>query len=71
MTTRSRRGAEAAAAIALENFFLASAKTPASPSLLFGRARDNPPVNPTDPGLPGAEATPRPTLNGVSRLPSR
>src|SRR6185295_2379244 len=29
-------------------------------------ALDNPPVNPTDPGLPGAEATPRPTYMGLN-----
>jgi choline dehydrogenase-like flavoprotein len=49
----------------MEDFFPASAKTPESPYLPLERARDNPPVNPTDPGLPGAETTPRPTLLGL------
>jgi choline dehydrogenase-like flavoprotein len=49
----------------MENFFLACAKTPESPYPPLERSLDNPPVNPADPVLPGAEATPRPTLLGL------
>ena len=49
----------------MENFFLARAKTRESSSPPLERSLDNPPVNPADPVLPGAEATPRPTLLGL------
>jgi len=49
----------------VENFYLANAKTPESPYPPLERELDRPPVSSTDPGLPGTESTPRPTIMGL------